>query len=41
MFREIEANCYIMVDGDDTCPADNTKIEKFILNGVTGRVSGY
>ena len=23
MFREIEADCYIMVDGDDTYPADN------------------
>lgn len=25
MFREIEADCYIIVDGDDTYPADNAK----------------
>ena len=25
MFREIEADCYIMVDGDDTYPAADTK----------------
>lgn len=25
MFQEIEADCYIMVDGDDTYPADNAR----------------
>lgn len=25
MFREIEADCYLMIDGDDTYPADNAK----------------
>jgi len=25
MFREIDAQCYIMIDGDDTYPADNVK----------------
>lgn len=25
MFREIDADCYIMVDGDDTYPADNAR----------------
>lgn len=28
MFREIDAECYIMVDGDDTYPADN--IQEFV-----------
>ena len=25
MFREIDANCYLMIDGDDTYPAENAK----------------
>lgn len=25
MFREIEADCYLMIDGDDTYPADNAR----------------
>lgn len=25
MFREIDAECYLMVDGDDTYPAENAK----------------
>ena len=25
MFRQIDADCYLMVDGDDTYPADNAK----------------
>ena len=25
MFREIEADCYLMIDGDDTYPASNAK----------------
>lgn len=34
MFRDIEADCYIMVDGDDTYPAGFAeKFEKMILDG--------
>lgn len=34
MFRDIEADCYIMVDGDDTYPASfGPKLEKMILEG--------
>lgn len=25
MFRQIDADCYIMVDGDDTYPAENAR----------------
>lgn len=25
MFREIDAACYLLVDGDDTCPAKNAR----------------
>lgn len=25
MFRDIEADCYLMIDGDDTYPAENAK----------------
>ena len=25
MFREVDAQCYIMIDGDDTYPADSSK----------------
>lgn len=25
MFREIDAHCYVMIDGDDTYPADNVR----------------
>ena len=41
MFREIEADCYIMVDGDDTYPAENAiEFEKLILNGEADMVIG-
>ncbi|MDD5794834.1 glycosyltransferase family 2 protein [Clostridium sp. HCP1S3_B4] len=34
MFRDIDADCYIMVDGDDTYPASfGPKLEKLILEG--------
>ena len=34
MFRDIDADCYIMVDGDDTYPAEFAKdLEKAILEG--------
>lgn len=41
MFREIKADCYIMVDGDDTYPAEPAKeFEKIILNGEADMVIG-
>lgn len=35
MFREIEADCYLMIDGDDTYPAQNAEelINKVLLDG--------
>ena len=33
MFREIDAACYIMVDGDDTYPAENAReMADLVLN---------
>ena len=41
MFREIKADCYIMVDGDDTYPAEPAKeFEKIILNGEADMIIG-
>jgi len=41
MFREIKADCYIMVDGDDTYPAESAvEIEKLILSGQADMVIG-
>lgn len=41
MFREIKADCYIMVDGDDTYPAEPAvEFEKLILNGEADMVIG-
>ncbi|WP_407374115.1 glycosyltransferase family 2 protein [Methanobrevibacter sp.] len=41
MFREIKADCYIMVDGDDTYPAESAaEFEKLILNGRADMVIG-
>lgn len=41
MFRDIDADCYIMVDGDDTYPAgDAVKIEELILSGKADMVIG-
>ncbi len=41
MFRNIKADCYIMVDGDDTYPAEPAKeFEKIILNGEADMVIG-
>ena len=41
MFREISADCYIMVDGDDTYPAEAAvDFEKLILNGEADMVIG-
>ena len=41
MFRDIEADCYIMVDGDDTYPAEAAaEMEKLILEGRADMVTG-
>ncbi len=41
MFREIEADCYLMVDGDDTYPATHAKeMANLILEGKAEMVVG-
>ena len=41
MFREIEADCYLMIDGDDTYPAENAKeMCELVLNGRADMVIG-
>lgn len=41
MFREITADCYIMVDGDDTYPAEAAvEFEQIVLNGEADMVIG-
>lgn len=41
MFREIKADCYIMVDGDDTYPAEMApEFEKLIVEGKADMVIG-
>lgn len=41
MFRDIYADCYIMVDGDDTYPAEAAlKMENLILSGKADMVIG-
>lgn len=41
MFREIDAECYIMVDGDDTYPAESARaISDLILNKNSDMVVG-
>ena len=41
MFREIEADCYLMIDGDDTYPADSAKeMCDLILSGKADMVIG-
>lgn len=41
MFRDIEADCYLMVDGDDTYPADNArKMVDAVLEGGADMVIG-
>ena len=41
MFRDIKADCYIMVDGDDTYPAEAaTEFEKLVLSGEADMVIG-
>ena len=41
MFREIDADCYLMIDGDDTYPADNARqMCDFVLQGGVDMVIG-
>jgi len=41
MFRQITADCYILVDGDDTYPAEDApEIERMILSGEADMVIG-
>ena len=41
MFREIEADCYIMVDGDDTYPAEyGSEMVDYVLNREVDMVIG-
>lgn len=41
MFREIEADCYLMIDGDDTYPAENAKeMCDYVLNDKVDMVIG-
>ena len=41
MFREVDAECYIMVDGDDTYPADHApEMIRFVLDKKTDMVIG-
>jgi len=41
MFRQIDADCYLMVDGDDTYPAENARAMcNLVLNGKADMVVG-
>ncbi len=41
MFKEIDADCYLMIDGDDTYPADNAKeMVKYVLEDKVDMVIG-
>lgn len=41
MFRDIEADCYLMIDGDDTYPAEDApKMVGYVLNGQADMVIG-
>ena len=41
MFRDIEADCYLMIDGDDTYPAENAReMCNMILSGKADMVIG-
>ena len=41
MFREIEADCYLMIDGDDTYPAENAReMVDLVLNRKVDMVVG-
>ena len=41
MFRDIDADCYLMIDGDDTYPSENAnEMCDYILNGKADMVIG-
>ena len=41
MFKEIDADCYLMIDGDDTYPAESAKeMTKFVLEDKVDMVIG-
>ena len=41
MFREIDADCYLMIDGDDTYPAENARqMCDLVLEGGVDMVIG-
>jgi glycosyltransferase involved in cell wall biosynthesis len=41
MFREIEADCYVMIDGDDTYPAEHAReMVEMVVNDRTDMVVG-
>ncbi|MBO5475447.1 MAG: glycosyltransferase [Bacilli bacterium] len=41
MFRDIDADCYLMIDGDDTYPAENaSEMCELVLNGRADMVIG-
>lgn len=41
MFRDIDADCYLMIDGDDTYPAENAReMCNLVLNGRADMVIG-
>ena len=41
MFREIDAQCYLIVDGDDTYPAENAReMVNYVLNDKVDMVIG-
>ena len=41
MFRDIEADCYLMIDGDDTYPAENAReMCKYVLEDNVDMVIG-
>ena len=41
MFRDIDADCYLMIDGDDTYPAENAReMTELVLNKGVDMVIG-
>ena len=41
MFREVDADCYVMVEGDDTYPADfGPRLEQLVLSGKADMAVG-
>ncbi|HIV18730.1 MAG TPA: glycosyltransferase [Candidatus Merdivicinus intestinigallinarum] len=41
MFRQIDADCYLMIDGDDTYPAENARdMVEYVLSGQADMVIG-